>query len=92
MARPAQQDIRPPSRRAPHAVAEAPPSVVWSGHQGGALKPLNETDTDAVIGTAFELLEWVGMAGTPEAGLQALKAHGAFESDDGRLRLPEGHH
>ena len=46
--------------------------MVWPGHQGGALKPLNETDAVAVEDAAFELLERVGMAGTPETGLAAL--------------------
>jgi trimethylamine---corrinoid protein Co-methyltransferase len=75
-------------RRGDRSEAVALPPVVGPGLSGGALKPLSETEADAVIGAAFDLLERVGMADTLESGQTALVAHGAVLGDDGRLRLP----
>ena len=74
------------ARRGKSRVVEEP--TVAPPPSGGAYRPLNDTERDAIVDHAFELLEQVGMADAPPATHQRLIDAGAGVREDGRLTLP----
>lgn len=53
-------------------------------YQGGCYQPLKTADCDRIIDAAFDILQTIGMAGTPKWLSQLLVSHGARERHDGR--------
>jgi len=62
--------------------------VVRPGMEGGAYKPLSESDMKTIYEAALTALETVGMADAPETGVASMVAAGAILGDDNRLRFP----
>ncbi|RZV48294.1 MAG: methyltransferase [Acidimicrobiales bacterium] len=69
------------SSRVPSSRTSEPPA-------GGALTPLTPTQRDDIVDHAFNILETIGMAGTPAPFLDRLIEVGASQRDDGRLTMP----
>jgi len=68
--------------------APPPQPVVTPAPLGGAYRPLNDRDRDAIVEHAFAMLEEVGMADAPQRFVDLLVDKGASMRDDGRVLLP----
>ena len=68
--------------------APPPQPAVTPAPLGGAYRPLNDVDRDAIIEHAFAMLEEVGMADAPPRFVDLLVDKGASIRDDGRVLLP----
>lgn len=69
----------------------APPPkkpTVTTAPTGGALLPLSPADRDAIIDSAFAMLETIGMADAPPPFENRLIELGAARRNDGRVLLP----
>ena len=79
-------------RKARQALRAAPLAEdirpVRGGMEGGDYLPLSEQDRKRIHETALQALETIGVADAPESGVEAMKAQGAIQGDDGRLRFP----
>ncbi|AXI46189.1 methyltransferase [Sulfitobacter sp. SK012] len=88
--------ISPPGRsggRAARRAARAAPLAdhlrpIRPGMQGGAYRPLSDTDMAQIHSAALDALERIGLADAPPSGVAYLTAAGAIEGDDGRIRFP----
>ena len=74
------------SRR--HRELTPPRNNPTAAPQGGAYRPLSDTDRDAVVDHAFQMLEVVGMAGAPDRFAALMIDGGAVRRPDGRLTMP----
>jgi len=72
-------------RQRTRTVAQPPLPKVFAG---GRYRPLSDGDCETIIESAFEILEKIGMADTPDWLVDNLIAKGAKQRDDGRLLLP----
>ncbi len=61
---------------------------VRAGLEGGAYKPLSQTDIENIHRAALTALEEIGLADAPESGVAYLTDAGAIQGDDGRIRFP----
>ncbi len=68
--------------------APAPIPAVTPAPDGGAFRPLNDADRDALTNHAFDMLEHVGMADAPQRYIDLLMEAGAKRRSDGRVLLP----
>lgn len=57
---------------------------------GGRYRPLDSTQADRIVDSAFMILERIGLADCPPHLTQAAVALGAAERPDGRLTFPRG--
>lgn len=57
-------------------------------YKGGRYQPLSDRECDRIIGSAFDILQTVGVAGSPEWLKKRLLDRGAGLRDDGRLTIP----
>ena len=62
-----------------------PPTVF----EGGRYQPLSDKDCEQIIHSAFEILNTVGLAGTPEWLVKLFVSQGALLSDNGRMVFPK---
>jgi len=70
------------------AHADDPRAQTFRYFKGGKYRPLNDTDCDRIIETAFGILEKIGIADTPDWLSHELLAKGAKQRHDGRLLFP----
>ncbi|WP_299475559.1 trimethylamine methyltransferase family protein [uncultured Roseibium sp.] len=61
---------------------------VWPGMPGGRYRPLKEADVKRIHEAALQALEVIGFGSAPASGRAYLKAAGAIEGEDGRIRFP----
>ena len=73
-------------RRAPPVSAGRTAPVTL--YKGGRYQPLGDRECDRIIDSAFEILQAVGVAGSPEWLEKRLLDKGAGLRDDGRLTIP----
>lgn len=76
-----------PSRRAPRA-QHAPEAAVRPGTQGGAYRPLGETDIRRIHDTALEVLANIGIGDPIPEVLRYTVPKGCVLGADNRLRIP----
>lgn len=58
------------------------------GMEGGTLKPLSQTDMEAIHEGALKALEEIGLADAPQSGIDYLVGAGCILGEDGRIRIP----
>jgi len=79
-------------RTARQALRAAPLSEdirpVRPGLEGGKYNPLTDTEMNYIHAAAMQALEEIGLSEAPPTGVEYLKAAGAIEGDDGRIRFP----
>jgi trimethylamine--corrinoid protein Co-methyltransferase len=61
---------------------------VRPGMSGGLLKPLSQSDVEAIHRAALQALEEIGLADAPASGVAYLTDAGAVQCQDGRIRFP----
>ncbi len=61
---------------------------ITPGMEGGAYKPLTQTQVEKIHDAALEALETIGLADAPQSGIDYMVGAGAILGDDGRLRFP----
>lgn len=81
-------------RSARVALRQAPAAddakAIWPGPNGGAYAPLNEREMEDVYNAALDLLENLGMAGSPDEFTQLVVEAGGHVDEHDRLRFPRG--
>jgi len=80
-----------PSRRRSKQQVRAKPESATSVFQGGKFRPLGDKDSHRIVETAFDILEQIGIADTPEWLSSRLLANGASQRSDGRLLFPRSY-
>jgi len=80
-----------PSRRRSKQQARAKSESATSVFQGGKFRPLGDKDSHRIVETAFDILEQIGIADTPEWLSSRLLANGASQRSDGRLLFPRSY-
>ena len=75
-------------RRSRAIASSLSPGGRSAGVIGGRFQPLCSAELDQITAKAFEILEKIGMADTPDDLAEALIARGARRSPEGRLCLP----
>ncbi len=62
---------------------------VRPGQQGGAYRPLSESDMESIYQAALSLLEEVGMGNPIPEFIEVVVKSGGWVDEDGRLRFPQ---
>ncbi len=91
---PAQPSRRAGGRTARRTARAAPLAEhlrpIRAGLPGGRYQPLSHEGIKRIHEAVLEVLETIGLADTPQSGIDYMTKAGAILGDDGRLRFPRG--
>ncbi|MEZ5775277.1 MAG: trimethylamine methyltransferase family protein [Hyphomicrobiaceae bacterium] len=79
------REARRATRAAPLAAELRP---IWPGLEGGAYKPLKDSDIRKIHAAALDVLAGIGLSDAPPSGVELLTAFGAELQSNGRITFP----